>query len=379
MTNEPFRGLDWVRMRPGMYTDTRRPNQLAQEIIDNSLDEALVGHAKRIEVVLLADGSCQISDDGRGIPVDLHPKLKISAVELILTHLHLDADNLFEGANGNGASGSLHGVGVAVVNALSKKFEARVCRGGSEYEIGFADGQLASNLKEVGNVPKTRTGTTLRFWPDEKYFESPTISIPHLKQVLRAKAALCPNLLIRLEDQINGEQVVWQFESGLTDYLEACLKGEETVPAKPFVGKFSRKCHQAEWALLWLNRGGEAVTESYVNLIPTPQGGTYVTGLRDGLTVAMREFCECRNLLPPGLELTPEDVWQGCSYVLSVKTLEPQFAGHGKDRLSSTEAAAFVQRVARDSFVIWLNHHPEAGERLAALIISNANARTLAN
>jgi len=362
-------------MRPGMYTDTRRPNQLAQEIIDNSVDEALVGYAKRIEVVLLADGSCQISDDGRGIPVDLHPKLKISAVELILTHLNLDANNRVQDANGD--SGYLHGVGVAVVNALSKKLEARVCRSGSEYEIGFADGELASNLKEVGNVPQTRTGTTLRFWPDEKYFDSPAISIPHLKQVLRAKAALCPNLLIRLEDQINGEQVVWQYESGLTDYLEATLKCAETVPAKPFVGKFSRKCEQAEWALLWLNGGREALTESFVNLVPTPQGGTHVNGLRDGLTAAIREFCECRDLLPPGLKLTPEDVWQGCSYVLSVKMPEPQFAGQTKERLSSGETATFVQRVVRNSFVIWLNQHTEAGEQLAALIVSNAAARLM--
>jgi topoisomerase-4 subunit B len=351
-----------------MYTDTSRPNQLAQEVIDNSVDEALAGHAKRIDVVLFADGSCQVSDDGRGIPVDIHPKLKISAVELILTRPHWDA------TFSNDACGT-SGVGVAVVNALSKKLEVRVCRGGSEYAIGFADGELAPKLKEVGNVPKNRTGTTLRFWPNEKYFDSPMFSIPHLNQVLRAKAALCPNLRVSLDDQINGKQVVWQYERGLTDYLKDMLNDAETVPTEPLVGKFVAKSEQAEWALLWLNDVGEVVAESYVNLIPTLQGGTHVNGLRDGLTVAIREFCEFRNLLPPGLKLTPEDVWQGCSHVLSVKMVEPQFASQTKERLSSSEIATFVQGVVRDSFGLWLNQHPEAGEHVAALVISNANAR----
>jgi topoisomerase-4 subunit B len=368
---EVLSGLDPVRKRPGMYTDTSRPNHLAQEVVDNSVDEALAGHARRIDVTVFADGSCQVADDGRGMPVDIHPVHGVSGVELILTKLHSGAK--FSN-NAYGFSGGLHGVGVSVVNALSKKLEVRVCRGGSEYAIGFADGELASKLKEVGSVPKSRSGTTVRFWPDEKYFDSPKLSIPRLKQVLRAKAVLCPNLRVSLDDQINGEQVVWQYENGLTDYLKDTLNGAETVPAEPFVGKFTAKREEAEWALLWIN-GGEAVTESYVNLIPTAQGGTHVNGLRTGLTEAIREFCEFRNLLPRGLKLAPEDVWQGCSYVLSVKMLDPQFAGQTKERLSSRETATFVQGVVHDSFGLWLNQHPEAGEQVAALVIANANSR----
>ena len=369
---EVLSGLDPVRKRPGMYTDTSRPNHLAQEVVDNSVDEALAGYAKRIDVIVFADGSCQVTDDGRGMPVDIHPEHKVSGVELILTRLHSGAK--FSN-NAYGFSGGLHGVGVSVVNALSKKLEVRVSRSGTEYAIGFANGDLASKLKEIGSVPKGRSGTTVRFWPDEKYFDSPKISMPRLKQVLRAKAVLCPNLRVSLDDQINGEQVVWQYENGLTDYLKDTLNGAETVPAEPFVGKFTAKREEAEWALLWLNGGGEAVAESYVNLIPTAQGGTHVNGLRTGLTEAIREFCEFRNLLPRGLKLTPEDVWQGCCYVLSVKMLDPQFAGQTKERLSSRETATFVQGVVHDSFGLWLNQHPEAGEQVAALVISNANAR----
>ena len=369
---EVLSGLDPVRKRPGMYTDTSRPNHLAQEVVDNSVDEALAGYAKRIDVIVFADGSCQVSDDGRGMPVDIHPEHKVSGVELILTRLHSGAK--FSN-NAYGFSGGLHGVGVSVVNALSKKLEVRVSRGGSEYAIGFANGDLDSKLKEIGSVPKNRTGTTVRFWPDEKYFDSPKISMPRLKQVLRAKAVLCPNLRVSLDDQINGEQVVWQYENGLTDYLKDTLNGAETVPSEPFVGKFTAKREEAEWALLWLNSNSEAVAESYVNLIPTAQGGTHVNGLRTGLTEAIREFCEFRNLLPRGLKLTPEDVWQGCCYVLSVKMLDPQFAGQTKERLSSRETATFVQGVVHDSFGLWLNQHPEAGEQVAALVISNANAR----
>src|SRR5882757_915383 len=264
---EVLSGLDPVRKRPGMYTDTSRPNHLAQEVIDNSVDEALAGHAKRIDVIMFADGSCQVSDDGRGMPVDIHPEHKVSGVELILTRLHSGAK--FSN-NAYGFSGGLHGVGVSVVNALSKKLEVRVCRGGTEYAMGFADGELASKLKEIGTVPKNRSGTTVHFWPDEKYFDSPKISMPRLKQVLRAKAVLCPNLRVSLDDQINGEQLVWQYENGLTDYLKDTLNGAETVPGEPFVGKFTAKRKEAEWALLWLNSNGEAVAESYVNLIPTP-------------------------------------------------------------------------------------------------------------
>ncbi|MDR3415388.1 MAG: DNA topoisomerase IV subunit B [Nevskia sp.] len=369
---EVLSGLDPVRKRPGMYTDTSRPNHLAQEVIDNSVDEALQGYATRIDVTLFDDGSCQVVDDGRGMPVDIHPEHKVSGVELILTRLHSGAkfsDSTYK------FSGGLHGVGVSVVNALSKKLEVRVCRGGTEHAMSFAGGEKASKLKEIGTVPKSRTGTTVRFWPDEKYFDSPKFALPRLKQVLRAKAVLCPNLRVSLDDQINGEQTVWQYENGLTDYLRDALQGAETVPPEPFVGKFAAEREEAEWALLWLAEGNEVVAESYVNLIPTTQGGTHVNGLRTGLTEAVREFCEFRNLLPRGLKLTPEDVWLGCSYVLSVKIKEPQFAGQTKERLSSREAATFVQGVVHDSFGLWLNQHPETGEKIAALVIANANSR----
>src|SRR5581483_8829421 len=265
--------------------------------------------------------------------------------------------------------------GVSVVNALSKKLDVHVFRGGAEYAMEFAGGEKVSKLKEIGSAPKSRTGTSVRFWPDEKYFDSAKISIPKLKQVLRAKAVLCPNLRVSLDDQVNGEQMVWQYENGLTDYLKDALNGAETVPPEPFVGKFAAQREEAEWALLWLAEGSEVVAESYVNLIPTIQGGTHVNGLRTGLTEAVREFCEFRNLLPRGLKLTPEDVWQGCCYVLSVKMHDPQFAGQTKERLSSRETATFVQGVVHDSFSLWLNQHPETGEQIAALVISNANAR----
>jgi topoisomerase-4 subunit B len=369
---EVLSGLDPVRKRPGMYTDTTRPNHLAQEVIDNSVDEALAGHAKKIDVIVFADGSLQVSDDGRGMPVDIHPEHGVSGVELILTKLHSGAK--FSN-KAYGFSGGLHGVGVSVVNALSKKLEVRVARGGTEYAIDFADGHKTVDLRPIGPVPKSRNGTTVHFWPDEKYFDSPKISVTRLKQVLRAKAVLCPNLKVTLDDQIAGEQTVWQYENGLVDYLKDALNGAETIPAEPFVGKFAAKREEAEWALLWLNGGGEAVAESYVNLIPTAQGGTHVNGLRTGLTEAIREFCEFRNLLPRGMKLSPEDVWQGCSYVLSVKMLDPQFAGQTKERLSSRETAAFVQGVTHDSFSLWLNQHPTEGELVAQLVISNANAR----
>jgi len=372
---EVLSGLDPVRKRPGMYTDTTRPNHLAQEVIDNSVDEALAGHATRIDVTLFEDGSLQVADDGRGMPVDLNSEHKVSGVELILTRLHSGAKFSNKAYN---FSGGLHGVGVSVVNALSLKLEVRVCRGGSEYQMEFAGGDKRTELKPIGSVPKSRTGTTVRFWPDPGYFDSPKFAIPKLKQVLRAKAVLCPNLRVSFDDQVNGEQTVWQYENGLVDYLKDSLNGAETVPAEPFVGRFKATREEAEWALLWLNTdgpAGETIGESYVNLISTTQGGTHVNGLRTGLTEAVREFCEFRNLLPRGMKLTPEDVWQGCAYVLSVKMQDPQFAGQTKERLSSRESAAFVSGVVHDSFSLWLNQHPETGEQVAQLVIANANAR----
>jgi topoisomerase-4 subunit B len=372
---EVLQGLDPVRKRPGMYTDTQRPNHLAQEVIDNAVDEALAGHCRNIGVTVFEDGSLEVSDDGRGMPVDIHPEHKVTGVELILTKLHSGAK--FSNKQYQ-YSGGLHGVGVSVVNALSNKLEVRVCRGGSEYLIEFRDGERYSPLKEIGSVGKNRSGTTVRFWPDPKYFDSPKFSLPRLKQVLRAKAVLCPNLRVALDDRISGEKQVWQYENGLRDYLKDALQGAETLPAEPFIGQFKASREEAEWALVWLNQEGgrtEPVAESYVNLIPTAQGGTHVNGLRTGLTEAVREFCEFRNLLPRGLKLSPEDVWQGCAYVLSVKMQDPQFAGQTKERLSSRETATFVAGVVHDSFSLWLNQHPEQGEQIAALVIANANAR----
>ncbi len=372
---EVLQGLDPVRKRPGMYTDTSRPNHLAQEVIDNAVDEALAGHCRTLTVTVHDDGSLEVADDGRGMPVDVHPLHQVTGVELILTKLHSGAkfsNKMYQ------YSGGLHGVGVSVVNALSSKLEVRVFRGGQEHLIEFRDGERSQPLKVVGPVAKSRSGTTVRFWPDGKYFDSPKFALPRLKQVLRAKAVLCPNLKVTLDDRINGEQLVWQYENGLPDYLRDALNGAEVLPAEPFVGNFKGQREEAEWALVWLNQDGgraEPVAESYVNLIPTAQGGTHVNGLRTGLTEAIREFCEFRNLLPRGLKLTPDDAWQGCAYVLSVKMHDPQFAGQTKERLSSRETAAFVSGVVHDAFSLWLNQHPEQGEQIAQLVIANASAR----
>jgi topoisomerase-4 subunit B len=369
---EVLSGLDPVRRRPGMYTDTARPNHLAQEVIDNSVDEAIAGHAKRIDVTLYKDGSLQVRDDGRGMPVDRHPQLKIPGVEVILTRLH--AGGKFSDKN-YAFSGGLHGVGVSVVNALSKHLEVWVRRGGKEYNMAFAGGDKVSDLEVIGTVGKQNTGTTLRFWPDPRYFDSAKFSLPRLKHVLRAKAVLCPGLRVRLSDEAGGEEIEWHFEDGLRDYLMESVAGLEILPDEPFIGRMQGNQEMAEWAVLWLPEGGEAVTESYVNLIPTAQGGTHVNGLRTGLTEAVREFCEFRNLLPRGVRLTPEDVWERCSYILSVKLHDPQFSGQTKERLSSRECATFVSGVAKDAFGLWLSQHVDAGERIANLAINNAQRR----
>jgi topoisomerase-4 subunit B len=369
---EVLSGLDPVRKRPGMYTDTTRPNHLAQEVIDNSVDEAIAGHASRLEVKIYKDGSLEVRDDGRGMPVDIHPEEGIPGVEVILTRLH--AGGKFSSRNYQ-FSGGLHGVGVSVVNALSKHLEVWVRRGGVEYNMAFAGGEKASSLEEIGRVGKQNTGTTLRFWPDPKYFDTAKYSLPRLQHVLRAKAVLCPGLQVTLEDEASGEKLEWCYADGLRDYLGVELGDTPILPEEPFVGRMSGNHETAEWALVWLPEGGEPVAESYVNLIPTAQGGTHVNGLRMGLTEAVREFCEFRNLLPRGVKLSPEDVWDNCSYILSVKLLDPQFSGQTKERLSSRECAAFVSGVVKDAFGLWLNHHTEAGERIASLAIEKAQSR----
>ena len=369
---EVLTGLEPVRKRPGMYTDTSRPNHLAQEVIDNSVDEAITGYAKRIEVSLYKDGSLEVKDDGRGMPVDVHPGEKVSGVEVILTRLH--AGGKFSNKNYR-FSGGLHGVGVSVVNALSKHLEVWVRRGGKEYNMAFAGGEKQSELEEVGQVGRNNTGTTVRFWPDPKYFDTPKFLVTKLKHALRAKAVLCPGLHIKFYDENSGEREEWQYQDGLKDYLLEAVQGAELLPEEPFIGAMEGHQEAAEWAVVWLPAGGEVVAESYVNLIPTAQGGTHVNGLRTGLTDAVREFCEFRNLLPRGVRLAPEDVWERCSYILSVKMTDPQFSGQTKERLSSRECAAFVSGVAKDAFSLWLNQHIEDGERIALYAINNAQAR----
>ncbi|MHB8745292.1 MAG: DNA topoisomerase IV subunit B [Gammaproteobacteria bacterium] len=369
---EVLSGLDPVRKRPGMYTDTSRPNHLAQEVIDNSVDEAIAGHAKRIDVTLYKDGSLAVRDDGRGMPVDMHPIEKAPGVEVILTRLH--AGGKFSNKSYQ-FSGGLHGVGISVVNALSKQLEVRVRRDGKEYQMSFAGGVKRSELAVIGAVAKRDTGTTVQFWADPKYFDTPKFSVSRLTHVLRAKAVLCPGLLVTFADESTGTQQQWQYQSGLQDYLAEVLGDVATLPEQPFVGHFESAHETASWAVIWLPDGGEMVAESYVNLIPTTQGGTHVNGLRSGLTAAIREFCEFRSLLPRGVQLAPEDVWERCVYILSVKMQDPQFTGQTKDRLSSRESAAFVSGVVKDAFSLWLNQNTDAGARIAELAINNAQVR----
>jgi len=369
---EVLSGLEPVRKRPGMYTDTTRPNHLAQEVIDNSVDEALAGYASKIDVILYKDGSLEVSDNGRGMPVDIHPEEGVPGVEVILCKLH--AGGKFSNKSYQ-FSGGLHGVGVSVVNALSKHLEVWVKRDGAEYNIAFANGEKVSSLEAVGKVGRQNTGTRIRFWPDERFFDSPRFSVRQLKHVLRAKAVLCPGLHVRFTDEKSGETEEWQYADGLKDYLLDALQGFEMLPEEPFVGSMASSEEAADWALVWLPEGGEPVTESYVNLIPTAQGGTHVNGLRTGLTEAVREFCEFRNLLPRGVKITPDDVWNKVSYVLSVKMADPQFSGQTKERLSSRECAAFVSGVVKDAFSLWLNQHTAEGERIAELAIHAAQTR----
>ena len=369
---EVLSGLEPVRRRPGMYTDTSRPNHLAHEVVDNSVDEALAGHCKKIDVTIFKDGSLEVSDDGRGMPVDKHPKEKIPGVELILTRLH--AGGKFSNKNYQ-YSGGLHGVGVSVVNALSRNLEVWIRRGGQEYNMSFAGGKKRGKLEVVGKVGKANTGTTIRFWPDAQYFDTTKFGMKALKHALRAKAVLCPGLKVTLKVEQPKEKIEWQYSGGLEEYLLEAVDGAETLPSEPFSGNVSGNNEAVDWALAWTSDGGPSVQESYVNLIPTPQGGTHVNGLRTGLTNALREFCDFRNLLPRGVSIAPEDVWDGLSFVLSTKLEDPQFSGQTKERLSSRESAAFVAGVVKDNFALWLNQHPETGDQIAQLAIGKAQRR----
>ncbi len=372
---EVLSGLDPVRKRPGMYTDTQRPNHLAQEVVDNSVDEAIAGHAKDIQVTVYKDGSLEVIDDGRGMPVDMHPKMKKPGVEVILTTLH--AGGKFSNDNYR-FSGGLHGVGVSVVNALSKKLEVTIRRKGHEFLATFKGGKVDKKLKPIGKVGQRNTGTKIRFWPDKKYFDSDKFSLVKLRHLLRAKAVLCPKLRVRLHDKVSGDKDEWLYEDGLVDYLLSSVEGFDRLPDAPLAANMEAKAEAAEWAVVWLPEGGEAIQESYVNLVPTAQGGTHVNGLRTGLTDALREFCDFRSLVPRGVKITPEDVWDKVSFVLSVKMEDPQFSGQTKERLSSRESAMFVAGVVKDDTAQWLNQHPETGDQIAAMVIASAQMRTRA-
>ncbi|MEP4486167.1 MAG: DNA topoisomerase IV subunit B [Halioglobus sp.] len=369
---EVLTGLEPVRKRPGMYTDTTRPNHLAQEVIDNSVDEALAGHASQVDVILFKDGSVSVSDDGRGMPVDIHPEQGLPGVEVILTTLH--AGGKFSSKNYQ-FSGGLHGVGVSVVNALSSDLEITIRRGGNVYRMRFAGGEKASELEIIDTCGKRNSGTSVRFSPDSQYFDSINFSVSRLRHVLRAKAVLCPGLKVTFKDEKKGETDEWYYEDGLTDYLADATIDYPCIPEEPFVGSLGGSTEAVDWAVQWLPEQGEVIAESYVNLIPTAQGGTHVNGLRTGLLDAIRDFCELRSLLPRGVKLTPDDIWDRCCYVLSSKLEDPQFSGQTKERLSSRQAAAFVSGVAKDAFSLWLNQHTGEAEKLAEMFINNAQSR----
>ena len=369
---EVLTGLDPVRKRPGMYTDTTRPNHLAQEVIDNSVDEALAGHAKQIEVILHVDGSLSVIDDGRGMPVDDHPEQKKPGVEVILSTLH--AGGKFSN-NSYQFSGGLHGVGVSIVNALSTSLEVTVKRGGNVYQMSFSGGEKKADLEIVDTCGQRNTGTILRFWPDSKYFDSVKFSISRLRHILKAKAVLCGGLSVSFFDEHTNQTEEWYFEDGLRDYLMESSSNYTTLPEDPFIGKSSTNSESVEWAIQWMPDGGETIQESYVNLIPTTQGGTHINGMRSGILEAIREFCELRSLLPRGVKLAPEDIWDRVSFVLSVKLTDPQFSGQTKDRLSSREVAGMVSGILKDAFSLWLNQHVQDGESLATLFIQSAQRR----
>jgi len=369
---EVLNGLDPVKRRPGMYTDTLRPNHLAQEAIDNAVDEAIAGFADRIEVVLHADDSLEVTDNGRGMPVDIHPEEGVSGVEVIMTKLHAGAK--FSNKNYQ-YSGGLHGVGVSVVNALSTRMIVDIRRDGKKYRIEFTNGDRATDLAITGAVGIRNTGSRVHFYPDPQYFDSTKFAVQRLKHVLRAKAVLCPGLRIKYFDQNSTESLEWHFEDGMRDYLEESLADEERIPEEPFIGEFKSIAETVSWAVAWLPDGGDGITESYVNLIHTSLGGTHVNGFRTGLLASIREFCEFRKLVPRGIRLAPEDIWDSCNYVLSIKMQDPQFTGQTKERLASRQCATTVSGAVKDAFSLFLNQHTEAGEQLAELAIARAQKR----
>ena len=369
---EVLTGLDPVRRRPGMYTDTTSPNHLAYETIDNSVDEAIAGHANKITVTLYEDHSIEIADNGRGMPVDIHPKTKLPGVELIMTRLH--AGGKFSDKNYE-FSGGLHGVGISVVNALSKKLTVHIKRDGHLYCMEFAKGKKTQALKILSKVPKKETGTTIRFWPDKHYFDTDKFSVKQLKHTLRAKAILCPDLHVHFINQQSNEKDEWHYTQGLDDYLHEHLQAYSFIPEELFSGDWSEKDAHVTCAMAWLTEPGDLMTESYVNLIPTIQGGTHVNGLKNGILDALRTFCDLHNLLPRGIKLTADDVWHHCCYFLSVKLKDPQFSGQTKERLSSRQCSSIVSGIISDAFSLWLNQHVSVATTLAELVIQHAEQR----
>jgi topoisomerase-4 subunit B len=369
---EVLTGLEPVKKRPGMYTDTENPNHLAQEVVDNSVDEAVSGYATQINVTLHTDNSMSVEDNGRGIPIDIHPKEGTPAVEVILTKLH--AGGKFSNDSYQ-FSGGLHGVGISVVNALSSSIEVWIKRDAKQYYMKFESSVKSNDLEEIGTVGKRNTGTLIKFMPDAKFFDSVKFSIKKLRHNLRSKAVLCPGLEVNFKNEIDETEDTWLFKDGIKDYLQASLDGLECVPSIPFVTSFETKEEQLDCALTWTENTSNITAESFVNLIPTIGGGTHVNGLRSGLTDALKEFCEFRNLIPKNIKLTPDDVWQRIAYVLSIKILDPQFSGQTKERLSSRECASFVSGVVKDSFSLWLNQHTDIAEKIAELAILNAQSR----
>ncbi len=369
---EILKGLDPVKRRPGMYTDTTSPDHLVFEVIDNSVDEAIAGFADTIDVILKKDNSILVTDNGRGMPVDIHPEEGISGVELIMTRLHAGA----KFSNKDYAfSGGLHGVGVSVVNALSSRLDITILRNGQKFSIGFENGIKTRDLAITGQTPKNTTGTQVQFFPNPGYFERTTFSQTAIKKALKSKAVLCRGLQTSFLDETSGEKHTWVYDHGLDEYLNEHLKDHKALFPEPFSANCQTEDFQAVWAVNWVTETGSGMEESYVNLIPTPMGGTHVNGFRSGLLESLREFCKFRNLLPKNLFLAPEDIWNNVGYVLSVKLSEAQFSGQTKERLSSRHCANLVNLKVRDAFSLWLNKHVDLGEALADLAIEHARSR----
>ncbi len=370
---EVLSGLDPVRKRPGMYTDTSSPNHLIQEVLDNSIDEALAGYCSKIKVSIHKDGVILVTDDGRGMPVDTHPEHKVSGVELIMCRLHAGAK--FSGEDYN-FSGGLHGVGVSVVNALSKSLSVEIKRDGQKFEMKFNGGEKKSDLKKIGDIGLRNTGTAISFVPDDQYFETIKINKSHLKHLLKAKAVLCPGLTIEYFDEKKNEKISWNYENGLISYLSESSEDIELLLEESISCSKSGDDNALDFVLNWSTKPVKnLMNESYVNLIPTAQGGSHLNGFKTGLLESVKEFCEFRNLIPKGLKITADDVVQHSTFIISSKLTNPQFAGQTKERLDSKDHQAFVNSTTKDILSIWFNQHTEEGEKLAELAIASAQAR----